>query len=81
MTAVVRELSEHVVALAELEPQGNRPCSDSATAMPKTGRPASAARPQRTITDPTSKTTTRFTDAGGRLIALTNALGQQTRYD
>jgi RHS repeat-associated protein len=34
-----------------------------------------------TITDPTGKTTRRFTDGGGRLIATTNPLGQQTRYD
>jgi RHS repeat-associated protein len=33
------------------------------------------------ITDPTGKTTRRFTDGGGRLIATTNPLGQQTRYD
>ena len=34
-----------------------------------------------TVTDPTGKTTKRFTDGGGRLIAVTNALAQQTRYD
>jgi RHS repeat-associated protein len=34
-----------------------------------------------TITDPLGKTTTRFTDPGGRLLSVTSPLGHRTRYE